>query len=433
MTTKLKDQSGAGEDNRACGVSELSLDELRSKFRRDYDVFGSNTISAQLAELAERREQVPVSYSAPDNGCWVATTYDDISSTLRRSGRGFINFPSTPNGVNMQGSQKAMIPIELDGPEHRQFRQMLDPLFSPKRVQALEPQLRRFANTLIDRFIEDGHCDFAHDFALPFPGGSLLAMMGWPAEDLEQLNNWVGIALHGVPAASPEDSDAARVRAHGEMRQYFFELIQRHRSNPGDDVTSHVIQAEVNGRRMTDDELFDLCLLMMLAGLDTTKSVLAQSILYLGHHPDKWDEMFARPETLDPAIEELLRVTSPTSPTRVVSAEVMDVGGLPIPKGERVHLPVPAANRDPQYYPEPDEVKFDRVAKPHLSFGVGPHRCLGAHLARLELRVAFEELRRRIPKFTIDPAQQPVDRLGMTWVVDNVHILFPPGAREHQG
>jgi len=409
----------------------LSLDDLHARFRRDYDPFSSNTIKQQLDELAERRGELPVSYSGRGNGCWVITRYDDISSMLRRSSRGFVSFPSTPDGVNTQGSQKAMIPIELDGAEHRQYRQVLDPLFAPKRVGLLEPELRAAASRLIDEFIERGEADFAHDFALPFPGATVLAIMGWPAEDLEKLNTWVGIVMHGIIGASEEESNAARRQAHGEIRAYFFDLIAKRRQSLGDDVTSHLLQLELNGRGLTDDELFDTFLLMMLAGLDTVKSVLAQSFAYLGTHPEAWDAMFATPESLDPAIEELLRVTSPAVPTRNVTDEFVEMGGVPIPRGERVHGPLIAANYDPEVYPEPNEIRFDRDMKPHLSFGLGPHRCLGVHLARLELKIGFQELRRRLPTFSLDTRYQPVDHLGLAWGVENVHITFPPGPREN--
>lgn len=425
--TETSDQQSTDE------LRGLSLDELHARFRRDYDPFSSNTIAAQLAEIAERRRELPVSYSARGNGCWVITRYEDISSMLRRSNRGFISFPSTPDGINTQGSQKAMIPIEIDGPEHRQYRQVLDPLFAPRQVGLLEPHLRAKANQLIDEFIEKGEADFAHDFALPFPGATVLAIMGWPAEDLEKLNSWVGIVMHGIIGATEEESNAARGQAHGEIRAYFLDLIATRRQTPGDDVTSHLIQLELNGQHLTDDQLFDTFLLMMLAGLDTVKSVFAQSFIYLGQRPEAWDAMFATPGSLEPAIEELLRVTSPAVPTRNVTEEFVEVGGVPIPRGERVHGPLIAGNYDPEAYPDPDEIKFDREPKPHLAFGLGPHRCLGVHLARLELRIGYEELRRRLPTFALDPRYQPVDHLGLAWGVENVHITFPPGQRDSAG
>lgn len=411
----------------------LDLDELHAKYRRDYDPFASVTIHEQLAEIAERRELLPVSYSGRGNGCWILTTYDDISAVLRKNNRGVISFPNSPDGVNRQGSQKAMIPIELDGSEHRQYRTILDPLFSPKKVAALEPKLRLAANQLIDGFIETGRCDFSSAFALPFPGATVMAIMGWPLEDLVRMNEWTGIVMHGIVGASEDESNAARGKAHGEIRQYMLDLIEKRRGHPGDDVTSVMLEAEIDGRRLSDDELFDMFLLMMLAGLDTVQSTLAQSAVHLAAHQDQWDAMFDSPEILHAAIEELVRVTSPAIPTRTVTDEVVEVGGLPIPKGERLHFALAAANRDPKYYPDPDEVKFDREVKPHLSFGLGPHRCLGVHLARLELRIAFEELHRRIPAFSLDPEHEPVEHLGMAWGVENVHLRFTPGTREVTG
>ncbi|WP_160098715.1 cytochrome P450, partial [Rhodococcus sp. T7] len=182
------------------------------------------------------------------------------------------------------------------------------------------------------------------------------------------------------------------------------------------------LDAEIDGKKLTDLELFDMFLLMMLAGLDTVQSVLAQSMVYLAQHPEQWDAMFETPESLEPAIEELLRWAAPAVPTRTVVHDSVDVAGITLTKGERVHFPLAVANRDPQYYPQPDEVKFDREAKPHLAFGLGPHRCVGLHLARLELKIAFTELRRRMPKFELVAGVEPHEHLGLAWGVENVHL-----------
>jgi cytochrome P450 len=161
--------------------------------------------------------------------------------------------------------------------------------------------------------------------------------------------------------------------------------------------------------------------------------VLAQSAAYFGKHQDRWNEMFANPERLEPAMEEILRLTSPAVPTRTVVSDEIEISGLAFPKGERLHAPLAAANRDPMYYPEPDEAIFDRPFKPHLAFGLGPHRCLGVHLARVEVRIAFEEWHRRMPTFSLDPVYEPHDHLGLAWGTDNVHLVFPPGKREDAG
>ncbi|MBK1787126.1 cytochrome P450 [Prauserella cavernicola] len=416
-------------------TTDVPLDDLRGTHRRDYDPYGNVPIAEQLDELAKRRDELPVSYSARGNGCWVLTRYDDIASVLRRSNRGFVSFPNDPDGVNSSGSEDGMIPIELDGKRHRGFRAMLDPAFSPQRVASLEGDLRAWANRLIDDWIEDGRCDFGKGFALPFPGVTVMKIMGWPEEDVERLNGWVDVVMHGLPGASEDEANAARAKAHGEVRDYMFALIAERRAAPRrDDVTSAAIDAEVDGKKLSDTELFDLFLLMMLAGLDTVQSVLGQSMVHLAQHPEQWAQLLDEPGRVESAVEEFVRWATPPVPTRTVTQDSVEVGGLTLPKGERVHFPLAVANRDPAHYDNPDEVKLDRFVdsstKPHVGFGMGPHRCVGVHLARLELRIAYEELRRRLPTFRLDPDQTPQEHLGLAWGVNNVHLVFEPGPRE---
>ncbi|GAA4743699.1 cytochrome P450 [Nocardioides endophyticus] len=411
-------------------TAELTIDELHEKYRLDYDPYHAVPIAQHLAELAERRQTMPVSYSARGKGCWVLTRYDDIASVLRRNNRGFISFPNDPDGQNSQGSNDGMIPIEIDGDRHKQFRQLLDPYFSPQKVAEKEDTLRQWANRLIDGWIEDGRCDFVNGFALPFPGVTVLTIMGWPLEDLDLMNDWTSTLLHGKPGGSPEEQMAVRGQAHVDMRAYMLAMIERRRGEASrDDVTSGALNVEIDGKRLTDNELFDMFLLMMTAGLDTVQSVLCQSMVYLARHPEQWDKMFEAPESLEPAIEELLRWCAPAVPTRNVVQDV-EVAGLHLPPGERVHFPLAVANRDPAVYPDPDEVILDRVAKPHLAFGLGTHRCVGLHLARLELKIAFTELHRRMPTFRLAPDAEPHEHLGLAWGTDNVHLEFTPGSRE---
>ncbi|MBQ0850777.1 cytochrome P450 [Streptomyces sp. BH-SS-21] len=413
-------------------TDQLSLEELRAAYRQDYDPYAASTISEHLGELAERREKLPVSYSARGNGCWVLTDYDDISALLRRNNRGVVSFPNEPDGVNAVGTRDAQIPIEVDGLAHRQYRQVLDPIFAPKRVAQLADELTVQANKLIDEFIEAGTCDFVDGFALPFPGATVMAIMGWPMEDLHRMNGWVDVLAHGVPGGTLEENAQARGVAHGEFTAYMAEKIPQWRAAPRrEDVTSVILDAEIEGKKLTDDQLFDFFVLMMIAGLDTVQSVLAQSMAYFARNPEQWDRMFEKPETLAPAIEELLRWTTPPVPTRTVTDESLEIHGVRIPRGERIHAPLSAGNRDPKYYPDPDEIKFDRAPKPHLAFGVGPHRCVGLHLARVELKIAFTELRRRMPQFDLDPAKPaPHEHLGLAWGIDDVHLRFAPGERE---
>jgi len=405
----------------------VNIEALRAAHVRDYNPYSTATIQEHLDDIADRRENLPMSFSEK-GGFWLATTYDDIASILRRNNKGFISFPNMPDGALVFG-QKRQIPIELDGPIHAEYRKLLDPLFSPGKVRAMEDQVRQVATDLIDRFAPTGEVDLVPDFAFPFPGTVFLSIMGWPVEDADMMNSWVHVFLHGLEGGTEEETMAARMEASEKARAYIQQIVDDRRANPRDDITTAIVQAEIEGAPIPDSDLSDLFVMLMMAGLDTTASVIAQSMAYFAKHPDKWDEMFADPDELDAAIEELLRWSSPAVPTRNVVDEWVEVGDLRLPQGERIHFALAAANRDPKYYPDPDEIVFDRDPQPHLTFSLGTHRCLGLHLARQELRVAFEELRRVMPTFSLAPGCEPKEHLSLTWGVDDVRLVFEPRPR----
>jgi cytochrome P450 len=399
---------------------------LRHELQHEYDVYADETIQGRLDDIAERRGRCPVAFS-PTGEFWLLTRYDDISGVMRQSGRSVSSESVFPDGRSF--SDKKLIPLELDGSEHRQYRAILEPYFAPREVRKLSDQIRELANTLIDDFIEDGRCDFSEQFAAPYPGMTFFALMGWPWQHAAEMMEWVSIFLHGITGASNDEVDAARSDAQAEARAYVKRALQQRRLEPADDLTTKLLHAEVDGKPLTDDQLFDLILLLMVAGLDTVQSVLSQSMYYLARHPETWDAMHADEATLEAAIEELLRWSSPASPTRTITVDTMRIGDVDLPRGERLHFPLAAANRDPQYFEQPDSIVLDREVKPHLSFGLGAHRCMGSHLARLELRIAYAELRRRMPRFKLAETAVPTEHLGLTWTVENVDIEFPAGKR----
>jgi len=412
-------------------LPDVDIEAVKRERAIDYDPFSAKDIEVNLAQLAARRAVNPVTYSGTGGGFWVATGYDEIVSVLRNNNRGYISFPNNPYGEPPAGeaTSKRLIPIELDGAEHRQYRKLLEPVFAPKEMQALEPQIRKLANDLIDTWIEDGTVDFVSGFAFPYSATTIILLMGWPLQDAAMMNKWVRTLQHGVLDGDEEAARKAQAKAGAEVREYILSMMAERRARPVDDFSQMLMNIELNGSKLSDDDLYDTFLLLMLAGLDTVQSALAQTFAYLGTRQDKWDEMFAQPETIDLAVEEFLRYTAPAVPTRTVTNDYMVVGDVPVPRGERVHCPLGAANRDPKYYPDPDEIDYNRPAKPHLAFGLGPHRCIGLHLARLEMKIAFEELRARIPRFGLTEGHTPVGHLGFAWGVDDVYLSFPPGPR----
>jgi cytochrome P450 len=413
-------------------TSPADVEALRRERSVEYDPFLAIDLEENRTKLAGYREISPLVHSTLGGGFWVATGYDEVVTVLRNNNKGFVSYPNNPFNTpkpREAATVRKLIPIDLDGPEHRQYRKLLDPVFSPQRMQALEPQIRMLAHDLIDEWIEGGSVDFIKGFAFPFSATTVILLMGWTLEDADMMHDWVRILQHGVPGASKEEAARIQATVAADCRAYLMGLIKERRRNPGDDISTMLMNVDLGGRPLSDDEIYDTFLLFMLAGLDTVQSVLAQSFAYLGEHQDKWDEMFADPETLDLAVEEFLRWAAPAPPTRNVTAEYMVVGDVPVPKGEKVHCVLGAANRDPKYYPNPDEIDFRRRAKPHLTFGLGPHRCIGIHLARLEIKIAFAELRARLPEFRLDTDRPPGGHLGLSWGLSDVHLTFPPGSR----
>jgi cytochrome P450 len=412
-------------------MSDAGIEAVKRERTIDYDPFSAKDIEVNLAQLAARRTVNPVTYSGTGGGFWVATGYDAIVSVLRNNNKGYISFPNNPYGEPPAGqaTNKRLIPVELDGAEHRQYRKLLEPVFAPREMQALEPRIRKLANSLIDDWIEAGTVDFVSGFAFPYSATTIILLMGWPLKDAGMMNEWVRTLQHGVLDGDEEAALKAQAKAGAEVREYIMAMMAERRARPVDDFSTMLMNIELNGSKLSDDDLYDTFLLLMLAGLDTVQSALTQTFAYLGTHRDKWDEMFDKPETIDLAVEEFLRYTAPAVPTRTVTSDFMMVGDVPVRRGERVHCPLGAANRDPKYYPNPDEIDYDRPVKPHLAFGLGPHRCIGLHLARLEMKIAFEELHARMPRFSLDESHKPAGHLGFAWGVDDVYLSFPPGQR----
>jgi cytochrome P450 len=393
---------------------------ISSQHERHYDYYGNVSVDEHLEEVAGRRRECPMSYSNEFGGYWLVSTYDAIADVLRRRQ----TFSSYPVGLDAAvqydvTGEKKLIPIELDGEAHQRYRALLNPLFTPATAQQFEPSIRVLANQLMDKFIDRGECEVVGEFARLLPGTLFLRMMGWPVEDADIFYGWVQASMH----SSPEESVALRAQVGEEQDNYMAALIDKRRRQPEDDLTTVLVNAEIDGKPISDEDLLLLFHLLMAAGLDTVQSVLGQSFVFLAQHPEFREQMLD-PAVLPTAVEELLRWASPAVPTRT-ALEPVEIGGVGLEEGDRVHCPLGAANRDPMYYPDPDTPRLDREnPKPHLTFGLGPHRCLGSHLARLEVRVAFEEWHQRIPDYRIGSRGIGDWHLGGVWGVDSVHLEF---------
>ena len=327
----------------------------------------------------------------------LVTRRDDIEKALRDASV----FSSGVGSLDL-GNTRPLIPLQIDPPKHVKYRRILDPLFAPRAMTPLEGELVDLVGELIGRFASRGACDLNAELSVPLPCTMFLKLLGLPQEDL-------GIFLtmkDGIirPDGETPEAQAAQRAATAELiYSYFQETVDRRRAEPTDDLLTRIMDSELDGVRLTDDEVLDVCFLFIIAGLDTVTDSLNCLFAHLAQHPADRQRIVDDPSVIPSAIEELLRWESPVPAVPRIATRDIEVGGCPIKSGEQVMLLIAAANTDEGAAPPLATVDLDRSPNPHFAFGGGVHRCLGSHLARLELRVALREFHRRIPEYSLAP------------------------------
>jgi cytochrome P450 len=294
-----------------------------------------------------------------------------------------------------------LIPLDLDGDIHRKYRRLLDPLFTPKRVARLEESIRARTNALIDQFVHAGEAELMFDLCATLPTHIFIDLLGLPTEDLSIFLEFKEVVVR--PQGATVDEQQANMRTAGERMYDYLERVldDRRDEPPRDDLVGGFLSVDVDGARLTDAEIVDICYLLVIAGLDTVTSSLSCLLAWFAEHPAERRQVVTDPASLPKAIEELLRFESPVPlGHRWVSADI-DIAGRHFPAGSMVEVVWAAANVDPTAFPDSLIVDFGRLHNAHVAFAAGPHRCLGSNLARLELRVALEEFHRRIPEYQI--------------------------------
>jgi cytochrome P450 len=320
---------------------------------------------------------------------------------------------SSKDVVNI-GNDVPLIPLSVDPPDHAKYRRLLDPEFSPKKMAALEPEARALVNEIIDRFVDRGECEFHEDFATPLPSTIFLALVGLPQSDLPDFLRWRDDTIR-PEGSTPEETEQKRQAAGKAINDYFVAALEEKRVNPDDRLLTRVGTGEVDGRPLSQNEKLGICHLLLLGGLDTVTATLDCMIAYLAQHQDRRQAIVDDPELMSPAIEEMLRQQTPVMMVPRIIAQDYELGGVKMSAGDSATLMLGAANCDEREFADSAEVMLDRGANRHLAFGGGAHRCLGSHLARMELRVALEEFHKRIPEYKI---------------VDGTEIHFSPGIRQ---
>jgi cytochrome P450 len=342
---------------------------------------------------------------ASGNEFWLMTRMADIRAAFQRPDvfSSTAVSPADPNPPYM------WIPEMLDPPLHTKWRQLLGPLFAPAAIAKLQPRVRERFLEILAEVADRGQCDFVADVALRFPNTIFMEIMGLPLADAATFQQWETAILHGVVGAETS------LEAMNEVIAYFGELIAQRRKAPKDDLLSTALSWTIDGESVNNEDLLSLCLLMFMAGLDTVAMQLSYSFLHLATHEDDRHRLAADLSLVPTATEEFLRYYAFVTPGRKVVQDA-SLNGCPVKTGQMVYLPIVAANRDPEAFPEADQVVMDRADNRHIAFGAGPHRCLGSHLARQELHIALEEWHRQIPDYHLgkwEPVREHGGQIGL--------------------
>ncbi|GAA4840797.1 cytochrome P450 [Actinomycetospora corticicola] len=349
------------------------------------------------------------------DGLWTVSGYDQLVAVHREEGEVYSNVPVL---LQSFGQVRPMIPMESDPPLHRQYKQIIAAPLSRREQQAREPYYRDLVRRQIATFLDDGVAELFEQLCTPVTVHALMDTLGVPAPDRERLADLAvalvrGQAEDGAPAVA--------------IYEYFSGLAAAKRTDPGDDIVSLLCRAEVDGRPLSETEILDYCLILLPAGFETTASSMSFMFLMLAEDPELQALLRAEPERIPTALEELMRYVTPTrSHTRTVLTDT-DLDGHTLRAGERVYLNWAGANHDPAVFDHPDELRIDRSPNRHMAYGYGAHTCVGLHMARTELKVAFEEVLAALDDIRITSPDDVHETIGTTWAITHLPVTFTRG------
>ena len=391
------------------------------QFARGFHLYNDELRDDPYPVIDRLRAQCPVARSDLMGGFWVVTRYQDCRFVLQNHAL-FSSVQNIVPDIRMT-TLGPDIPTQIDPPDHGKYRQILNPLLSPRAVAPVEPRMRALATELIDVIAAAGRCDFLADFAVPFPSLIFVPLMGLPESDLGTFLDWKNKILH-----TTDEAQRAEIfeTVNAELQAYFTAVFheRRRRADPGDDLVGQLAQARFDGERLLSlEEFVGMACLLWGAGLDTVTAQLSLAIHHLATHPDLRDELAADLALVPTAIEELMRFDSLVNDCRKATADV-EIGGKTIKAGDMVMVMYGAAGRDPEQFPDPYRLDLRRYPNRHFGFGGGIHRCAGSHLARLELRVAMEEIHARMPRYALDPDRPAERHFGYVRGLDRLHLVL---------
>lgn len=389
-------------------------------FRHHFDYLSAELAPRLPETLKQMRAGCPVAHSDQYDGYWVVTKYEDVLGVAQD----WETF-SSAHGLSVSNTPSVVrnLPVQADPPEQRIFKRLINPYFTPARVAPWEQPTRDLVTSLIDDFIEAGSCEFMDAFARPLPSLSFFNLaISAPEDDLEK------VAFMASRSSIPNHPEAKE--SWLGLYNWIKDFIQQRRQQPArGDVVDAILAAQIDGRPITEDEIIGTVQLLILGGLETTASALGLMFVRFCRQPEIPALLRSNPELIPTAVEELLRLdTSFIAVARTAMRDV-DLGGQSVQAGDKVLVYWASANRDAEEFPDADEFQLDRARNRHMAFGIGPHRCAGSNVARLNLRVALEEVLRRLDDIKLQDGFEVSYHSTLTRSPHGLPLTFTPGPR----
>lgn len=380
-------------------MAEMQARKPVEDWTTDFDHFDPTFLADPDAVWAELRGKCPVAHSERYGGVNVLSRWAEVAEAVHDTER-FTSARVVINEVPTDRRGLPLPPINLDPPDHTGVRRAMLPFFAPNAIKRWETVVREICRRQLDALADRDECDLAVDYAQVIPAELTAIMLGVNIEEVPLFRQF----LHDLLEVGPINEEVLRESTR-KLVAYMGELLERQKQSGDDNIVGFLLQQEVEGEPLSDDELVRMLFLFLIAGIDTTWSGIGYSLLHLAGHPDDRRRLADDPSLIPTAVEEFLRVAPPVWVARVATEDT-EISGCPIKAGEWVALAIPSINRDPEMFDRPDEVLIDRKVNRHAAFGLGVHRCLGSNLARMELVVALEEWMARYPDFELtDPAK----------------------------
>ena len=383
----------------------------------DYDYRAVNAMDSPFEVVSQARNSCPVAHTDAYDGHWILFRHSDVAAAAKDTQRF-----SSAHGVTIphHGFPIELPPIEWDPPRHTQFRGPLITSFGPRAMRLLEPSIRQSVRDLMADFVEAGEADLVEQLTILLPGIAITRLLNIPDEDRARFTGYTKRLFR----------DGEDMEAVGAALEHAAEIYADRRANPQDDIPTLMLSLECDGQPISDGEYVCLLLTVVLAGIDTTANAAANILELLALQPDIRTDLINDPSLIHRSIDELLRFVTPLPALSRTTTEEVELGGVTIDAGQRVLLNWMSANHDPEAFSQPDSIDLHRKNISHVAFGTGAHRCLGQHLARLELWVMLQEILRVIPDYKIDHSR--IERFsGLTRGIGSLPVTFTPRSLDY--